>query len=201
MLHPSVRLILWAAVIVFAQVSPLAIVSGVTAALALLAALSARERVARLMRRAVWLLIPLVVLFAFFTPGTLLLPQLGAAGPTFEGARLALLHGLRLVAVIFAAAMLLEHTGRDDLVAGLYTLLAPLRMLGMDPTHLTVRVMLVLRYIETPVGLDWRDGLEYGVMPPGEEVRMLTVSCRRLQAVDYLILASVPAVLFGLHYT
>ena len=76
----------------------------------------ARQRSLRLVRRARFLLIVLVVLFAFFTPGEALVSALGQAGPTREGLMLAASHGVRLLSVLILVALLLETTDERTLV-------------------------------------------------------------------------------------
>jgi energy-coupling factor transporter transmembrane protein EcfT len=170
-----------------------------TTALALSALAFARLRAARLLWRSRWLLLPLAVLFAFFTPGTLLLPALGAASPTLEGIRLALLHGLRLMVVVLAAALLLQYTSTDDLVAGIYGLMRPLRVCGIDNGRVAVRVMLVLRYLESPEALKgWRHWVRPAAEAPGDAPARFHVRTPRLTWADYAALAALTALIVWL---
>lgn len=194
MFHPAVRLILWGGGIALSQLLSLPLLAAAVAALALCALVSARARAARLLWRSRWLLLPLVVLFAFFTPGTLLLPALGAASPTLEGMDLALLHGLRLVVVVLAAALLLQHTSTDDLVAGIYGVMLPLRVFGIDNGRVAVRVMLVLRYLESPETLKgWRRWLRPAAETPDDGPAHFRVPRSHLNWTDYVALAALAA--------
>lgn len=116
----------------------------------------ARQRSLRLVRRARFLLIVLVVLFAFFTPGEALVSALGQAGPTREGLMLAASHGVRLLSVLILVALLLETTDERTLVSGLMSLAAPLGVLGFPVERLALRMLLVMAYVERPPEGGWR---------------------------------------------
>lgn len=109
--------------------------------------LAARPRFAQLFRRSRWLLLSILILFAMATPGLALPGLAGQLGLTDSGLELAATHSLRLVLLLMLLALLLEHLGVAALVAGLYSLLAPL---GNDPrrSQLALRLMLVLEYVE-----------------------------------------------------
>lgn len=134
----------------------------------------ARQRSLRLVRRARFLLIVLVVLFAFFTPGEALVSALGQAGPTREGLMLAASHGVRLLSVLILVALLLETTDERTLVSGLMTLAAPLGTFGFPVERLALRVLLVMAYVERPPEGGWRallDGRADTPSGPGLRVR------------------------------
>jgi hypothetical protein len=77
-------------------------------------------------------------------------------GPTLEGLELAALHGMRLAMAVSLVALLLEHCSETQLVRGLVALARPLAPLGLSPERLGVRMLLVLRYVETPPAGGWR---------------------------------------------
>jgi len=82
---------------------------------------------------------------------------------TREGLALAALHAARLLAVVCAVAVLLERLSLQRLVGGLHALSRPLRVIGVPPERLALRLLLVLRYVEaSPRGhgrAQWRDWL------------------------------------------
>ena len=100
------------------------------------------------MRRIRELLIAITVLFAWFTPGEAALLDWPRLGPTREGLALAALHAGRLLAVVCAVGILLERLPLARLVGGLYALSRPLRLAGVDPERLALRLLLVLRYVD-----------------------------------------------------
>lgn len=169
-LHPAVRLLLWAASVVVLQSLAGNPLRGTVAALAPIAAVAAPRRTVRLLFRARWLILALLTVFAWSTPGRLLWPEAGWASPSVEGLALAADHCARLAGLLILVALLLEHTTRESLVSGLYTLLKPLPALGPDRTRLALRLDLVLRYTDAtlPRG-QWRQWLRSGPDPAAAE--------------------------------
>ncbi|PKO52387.1 MAG: hypothetical protein CVU26_06740, partial [Betaproteobacteria bacterium HGW-Betaproteobacteria-2] len=55
---------------------------------------------------------------------------------------------LRLAAILAGLALLLATTGREQLIAGLYFLARPFRLLGLNPESFAVRLWLTLYYVE-----------------------------------------------------
>ncbi|MDE2586136.1 MAG: hypothetical protein KGN39_12140, partial [Betaproteobacteria bacterium] len=107
--------------------------------------------------------------FALGTPGTPLLP--GSDWLTREGAVLGLEHGLRLLTVLGAVAWLLASTPATELAAGCYVLLTPLVRLGWHPERAVARLLLVLRYGETPsVPGAWKRLLIDSDVPPSSDL-------------------------------
>lgn len=101
-----------------------------------------------------------------FTPGEAFFHDWPRLGPTREGLGLAVLHAARLIAVVCAVAVLLERLSLQRLVSGLHALSRPLRLIGVSPERLALRLLLVLRYVEaSPRGHgrpQWRDWLTAG---------------------------------------
>lgn len=116
----------------------------------------AGARTVQLIRRVRFLMLVLIVLFAFFTPGEILIPLLGKASPTLEGGMLAINHGVRLLVVVMLVAVLLQRTSESILVSGLVALVTPFAPLGMSVDRFAVRLLLVLRYVESPPEGGWR---------------------------------------------
>lgn len=167
-LHPASRLLLWGAMVVTVQLARGPLLWGFGLFIAVLALAVARFRLRVLLRRIRYLLLVLVVLFAFFTPGESAIPTLGAASPSIEGLGLALTHGLRLLSVVMLVAILLEHTDEAELILGIMTLSRPLAFAGMSPERLAVRLMLVFRYVQDAPPEGWR-GLLAAVPGPERE--------------------------------
>ena len=162
-MHSGLVLLLWLAAVAAVQILPPLALGVALAACALAAAVLARARTWRLVRRIRVLLIAITVLFAWFTPGEAALLDWPRLGPTREGLALAALHAGRLLAVVCAVGILLERLPLARLVGGLYALSRPLRLAGVDPERLALRLLLVLRYVDaSPRGqgpVDWRHWL------------------------------------------
>lgn len=108
----------------------------------------------RLFRRARWLLVSLLLIYALATPGEIIpgLPEW--LSPTYEGIHSGLTQALRLVVMLAALACLLATSSRETWMSGIYTLLRPLAWLGLSPERFAVRLWLTLHYVEnTPPGM------------------------------------------------
>jgi energy-coupling factor transport system permease protein len=151
----------------------------------------------RLSKRARWLFLSMLVIYAFATPGEYVnaLPEWMA--PTYEGLREGLVQMLRLGLMLGAISVLLATTERGRLMAGLYLLLVPLRLLGVDPARFSARLWLTLHYVETmPKDVfhllrqkGWRLGavLQFEAAPP--EVVQLWFP--KFSLIDYVTLVSL----------
>lgn len=192
-LHPAVRLLLWAASAVVLQSlsgNPLHLA---VAAFALSALLAAPRRSGRLLKRARWLLLALLVVFAWSTPGRLLWPEADWASPTAEGLTLAFDHCARLLGLLMLVALLLEHTTQESLLSGLYSLLKPLPAFWLDRTRAAIRLGLVLRYTDQVLlRSKWREWLRGGGAASAEGTVRLVL--RPLQIADKALAAVATAI-------
>ncbi|MGC3965216.1 MAG: CbiQ family ECF transporter T component [Rhodocyclaceae bacterium] len=123
----------------------------------------------RLLRRMRYILLAVCILFLWQTPGTLMLPALGGWSPTVDGATQALMHVLRLVAVVDVVAILMSALSVESWVAGLYVLAMPLRVLGVSPERFAVRMNLVLRDADSPQKRSWREWISDDAASPSRE--------------------------------
>lgn len=188
MLHPTVRLVLWGAAVASTQLLPLYGLTALGGMILPAAALLSKVRFFLLLKRARWLLLSIAILFALATPGVLLMPELASLGPTREGITLGLTQLMRLVLVLAMLAVLLQFTPLDDLVSGLYGLLRPLAWLGLDRGRAALRLLLVLRYVESaPPAANWREWLEREDSPVDAGPVMLHSA--PLTTADYVVLA------------
>lgn len=190
--HPATRLIVWIALLIVVQS-----LSGLALAIAFvslpLAGRRLLQRAWRLIWRARWLLASLLLIFSWGVAGEPLWS--GFPAPTHEGCHLALTHCGRLLLVLVAVAGLLETMPLADLLAATHLLARPLRHFGLEPDRAVVRLMLVLRYVETlPRPRDWRVLLD---APPVIRSERVEVDHRALRPADYLVVLSLLAVASG----
>lgn len=162
-MHSGFLLLLWFAGVASVQfLAPVALLWAVIACF-LLALVCARSRVLRLLRRVRVLMLAILILFGWFTPGEALLAHWPQWSPSREGLMLAVLHAGRLVVVVSAVALLLERLLLARLVGGLYSLCRPFALIGLHAGELALRLMLVLRFVDaSPRGqgpLHWKDWL------------------------------------------
>ena len=109
----------------------------------------ARARARSLMRRTRVLLIALILIYSFATPGTALAPDWPMLSPSREGLVQGGLQAWRLALLLVSLAWLLSVLGRGGLLAGGYTLLRPLGAFGLPVERFAVRLSLVLGMAES----------------------------------------------------
>ncbi|NLF52878.1 MAG: hypothetical protein GX576_00475 [Thauera phenolivorans] len=187
-MHSGLILLLWLAGVILLQALPLPALLPAALACLFVALLFARLRALRLLRRVRVLMLAIVILFAWFTPGEALLLVWPSVSPTREGALMALEHGARLAAVVCMVALLLERLPTERLVGGMYALCRPLALCGVSPERLALRLLLVLRYVESTgpgAARDWRHWLAEDAGPVSAEV--VHLRRERLGAADWLL--------------
>ncbi|OOG22334.1 hypothetical protein B1C78_15270 [Thioalkalivibrio denitrificans] len=146
-MHPALRIL---GVILFIPlVARGGILAGVVAALGVTVLLSGLGREAwrrcyELNRRLRWLFLSIVLLYGWFTPGRELLPAAGVLSPSLEGLIEGLARAAVLVIVVGAVVWLLSRSSREELVAGLLWLTAPLARVGFPSERFAVRLALTL---------------------------------------------------------
>ncbi|MDZ7655459.1 MAG: hypothetical protein U0997_05905 [Sulfurimicrobium sp.] len=146
--HPATKILLWLGFAIAMQgmgVMPLTLLSVV----GVMVLLAGRSPGALLMvRRARWLLLSLLVIYAFATPGDALIPQLGSYAPSIQGVRGGAMQAWRLVLLLLALGWLLRSCPRNSLLSGLYILMKPFAGVGIDADRIAVRLWLTLQYAE-----------------------------------------------------
>ncbi len=144
-LHPASVILLGISFLLFASTrsAPVLITLGGGSVMA--AFFIARFHLLRILSRSRWLLLTMLVLFGWMTPGTAL-PYL--PGATQEGLLLAADNLARLLLAIAIVSMLLSAMPPPALVSGMRTLLAPLAGLGGFRDRLAVRLILTLEAVD-----------------------------------------------------
>ncbi|MDR2031317.1 MAG: energy-coupling factor transporter transmembrane protein EcfT [Azoarcus sp.] len=147
-MHAGSILFLWMAAALCVQAAEGWLLAG-WVAMSLAAAWGlAHARCARLLVRVRALLLAIVVLFAWFTPGEAVFVDWPRLGPSREGCLLALVQGGRLLAIVCGTAVLLARMPSGRLVSGLYALARPCACFGLPAEKVALRLLLVLRYVE-----------------------------------------------------
>lgn len=101
-----------------------------------------------MVRRMRWLFLSIFIIYAFGTPGELL-PQFPVSyAPTFEGINLGWQQIEKLLLALAALALLVTRTSKEHLMLGLYMLLRPLKIAGLNVERFAARLMLTLNYVE-----------------------------------------------------
>lgn len=194
--HPTTRLILWLLLMLFIQLLD----EWILATAFLLVPLLGRPallRAGRLVWRTRWLLVSLFVVFPWGVAGEPLWQ--GIAAPSREGLLAASTQLGRLLLMLITVAAFLERMPLPKLLIATHRLLQPLRRFGLDPERGVVRLLLVLRYVETlPRPRDWRMLLD---VPASRESEVLELEEYPLRWLDHLLLLAVGSALiaFALH--
>ncbi|MGB2832298.1 MAG: CbiQ family ECF transporter T component [Methylotenera sp.] len=102
----------------------------------------------RVVRRMRWLFISILLVYAFATPGEYISNFPVSFAPTYEGLQFGLLQIAKLLIALASLSILLTSSTNAQLMAGLYCLLSPLKLLGLNVGRFTARLLLTLDYVE-----------------------------------------------------
>ncbi|MDP2135313.1 MAG: hypothetical protein Q8J99_17055 [Sulfuritalea sp.] len=154
-------------------------------ALMLIALLAAGSHLSLLVRRSRWLLLTMLIMFGWLTPGT---PLPIIPGASEEGLLLAAENLSRLMVAISVVALILKALPAAALVAGLRTLLLPLALLGVSRDRVAVRLALTLEEVEA--------ARREPAVDPGSAAARLSLPATTVGVSDFLLAALAIAVLF-----
>ena len=108
-----------------------------------------RQHPVRLVWRTRWLILILLLGYAYSLPGAPAIEAVGDWSPSLTGLARGGQQVLRLVILLMWLDLLVLSMPGGRLMAGLHTLLRPLAWLGVDSERITLRLGLTLRAIET----------------------------------------------------
>lgn len=190
--HPAVSILSWLFFALAIELaSPSQLLWFAFMAAFLLARRQAAQRFVRLLWKARWLWLALVLLYAWTVPGTLVWPS--DYSPSREGLQAGLIRVARLVLLLAALARLLSEFSPQQLAGGIYLLAKPLAWLGLDRRALAVRLALTLEYMEhPPQGRNWLDELKSPLdVAAGPDEILLSVAQAGLRDTLLLVAAVV----------
>lgn len=193
MFHPATQILTWCLLVAAMQALTLGVLLFAAGLIMLCAFVISGHKFLQLLRRTRWIILSLLLVYAYATPGQPLLAAIGQFGPSREGLTDGVLQLTRLLAALAALAILLDRLHRQQLIAGLYTLFAPLQWLGMSRERLAVRLALTLHYAEVTMlrgSRTWQDTLRSLFEPHGETTRQMELPLYRFAASDILLLGS-----------
>ena len=163
MLHPAVLILTWiflAIAIQSAHANELLLVGMPPLVIALVLA---SPRLFTLLHRTRWIMLSLLLIYAYSTPGEAVWPQLAQFSPTIEGGMEGLLQWCRLIFALAGLSIALSLLSQQQLISGLYALGYPLRYVGLSRARVAVRLALTLRYAESALldtAANWRENME-----------------------------------------
>ena len=87
--------------------------------------------------------------FAFNTPGEHVKGWPFLFDPTYEGIHAGLLQALRMIVLLAILSLIMTLNTRQQLIAGFYFLLLPLKYAGLKVERFAARLWLTLHYVES----------------------------------------------------
>lgn len=198
-IHPAAQILTWCLLVATAQGLSLGVLLAAAGMVLLLALSVSAHKLMQLLRRTRWIMLSLMLIYAYSTPGQPLFDALGLLGPSREGLIDGLLQLIRLLVALAGLAILLDRLHRQQLIAGLYALFAPLQWLGLSRERLAVRLALTLHYAEVTMlrAQTWQDTLRSLFEPHGETTRQIELPLYRFGVNDALLLGCASLLLWG----
>ena len=147
--HPLIRLVallLFTAGMALARPALLVAGAGLLLLLYLFTGLPDPGRLLLMFKRLRWLLLAIVLVYGWWTPGLSLFPQLGGLSPTLEGLHSGLRRGGALLLIVAAVHLLLQLTPRHRLLPAIIQLLSPVTSTAIRE-RLAVRMLLTIEAV------------------------------------------------------
>jgi energy-coupling factor transporter transmembrane protein EcfT len=197
--HPAAQILTWCLLVAIMQFLTLEILLVAAGFVLLFALLRSAHKLMQLLRRTRWIMLSLLLIYAYSTPGQPLLNALGIFSPSREGLSDGVLQLTRLLAALAGLAILLDRLHRQQLIAGLYTLFAPLQLIGVSRERVAVRLALTLHYAEVAMLREthtWQDNLRSLFEPHDETSKQMELTLYRFGISDGLLVGFALLLLF-----
>ena len=199
-MHPAVKLYIWVCVVVTVQIlSPQVIILLFPLFFLLVLKLS-RVQFFQLIRKTRWILLSLLLIYAYASPGVLVWSNMGVMSPKIEGLYFGAIQLARLIIVLSGLAILLALITRFQLIVALYTWFKPLALIGVSRQRLAVRLALTLSYAESSVEstqVNWQGSIESMLTLVANESEYVELELIHLKLIDYLVATMMTVVVFG----
>lgn len=203
-LHPATQILVWCLLVVLLQFLRLDALLFAAGFILLCAVFVSGRKFVQLLRRTRWIMLSLMLIYAYSTPGQALIGPLGLLSPSREGMMDGLSQLSRLLAALAGLAMLLDRLHRMQLIAGLYTLCVPLQWLPGEwfrglRERVAVRLALTLHYAEVTMlrgQRDWQDTLNALFESHGEPTQQMELPLYRFGPGDALLLCGAMALMW-----
>lgn len=189
--HPAVLIFLWVCLTLALQSLQAALLLLIGLPLLGAASLRCASHLITLLRRTRWIMVSLLFIYAYATPGEAVWPSLGQFSPVIEGISDGLLQLGRLLFMLAGLSLLLSLLPQQQLISGLYTLCYPLRFIGLSRERLAVRLALTLHYAESALhntSSSWRGNMEHMLAPPPVTQQMIELHTKPFTWCDGLLL-------------
>jgi energy-coupling factor transport system permease protein len=189
--HSAAQIITWCILVVMLQNMTFTPLLMTTSLVFSAAFVLSKHKFIQLIRRTRWVMFSLLIIYSYTTPGQPLLEALGNFSPSREGLMDGVLQLTRLLSALAALAILLNRLDRPQLIAGLYSLFAPMQWLGLSRERLAVRLALTLHYAEVAMLRrtdTWQDSLRSLFEPHGESTKHIELPISRFSLNDVLLM-------------
>ena len=147
-MHPFVKIACFFFLLLLLQYLSASSIAVLCGLICLLAAVLNLPHFSQLIKRMRWLFLSLLLVYAYATPGEYLAFLPLNVAPSFEGLHLGLMQIGKLLIAVASLSALFASASKSQLMAGLWTLLSPLRLVGLNVERFTVRMLLTLHYVE-----------------------------------------------------
>lgn len=198
--HPAVQILVWIMLALLVQRLQGIVLFVTCAVLIVLAMRLCVEQMWSLMRRTRWIMIVLLFIYAYTTPGVAVFMQLGSLSPTWEGLSDGGTQLGRLLSVLAGLAILLALLPQARLISGLFSLMYPLRWLGLSRERFSVRLALTLENAELAMrdtASDWRRTIGDALMPNTSGTAHIELDIQKFTLIDACILLASTVLLVG----
>ncbi len=197
--HPAAWILAWCLLVTAMQIMPLSSMLSTAGLILFLALLLSAQKFIKLIHRTRWVIVSLLLIYTYTTHGEPLIGWLGAFSPSREGLLDGALQLVRLLSALAGLAILLDRLDRLQLIAGLYTLFAPLQWLGFSRERLAVRLALTLRYAEQAMmrdSLSWQNTLNSLPETRAETTEQIELPLYRITFNDGVLVGSALLILW-----
>ena len=147
-MHPFVKIACFFFLLLLLQYISAPSIAVLCGLICLLAAVLNLPHFSQLIKRMRWLFVSLLLVYAYATPGEYLAFLPLNVAPSYEGLRMGLMQIAMLLIAVASLSALFASASKSQLMAGLWTLLSPLRLVGLNVERFTVRMLLTLHYVE-----------------------------------------------------
>jgi len=166
--HPAVFILIWISLTIAMQSLQATELLFAGVPLLIIAYTFSAGRLIILLRRTRWIMLSLLIIYAYATPGLAVWQSLAQFSPTHEGIIDGLLQLCRLAIALAGLAILLGLLSQQQFIGGLYTLGYPLRYIGLSRDRIAVRLALTMHYAESVIldtSSNWRSSIEHMLAP------------------------------------
>lgn len=192
--HPATLILVWGLLVASLQLLTGMKLLALAGLMLLASMLLSAHKFLLLLRRTRWVMLSLLIIYAYVTPGHAIVETLGAYSPTREGFLEGAVQLLRLLAALAGLAWLLDRLHRQQMIAGLYVLLAPLSLFQLSRERVAVRLALTLHYAEVAMlrgARHWRTHLQELFQPVTDAAQPVELTLPRFAWTDWLVLAGM----------